>query len=312
MSFLHGKELQEEIKKCLSSKSAKRCAVAYIGRGAFDIINGKCEILCDLFSSGTNPKEVKRLFNKKNVTIRHQKDLHTKIYSTENFVILGSANMTNHALNFDGSDNTLIEACSKFEKKKLPQNYSAAREFVDSLWNDGVVVTEKMIDNAIEEYESGERENIPSRLNITDFCDGSNYICLYTDANLSKEGKKTANRELGANWSCKDYTVWENWEKLPCGYFFDLYWHPKSGKIEYCGLSKYDGIRIPFEYENDEDEKGVLYISNTIKMNGKDKKELTKFINGKVIPLVQKKYSIEEIDNDHDGGIILSLNDLLD
>lgn len=207
MSFLHGKELQEEIKKCLSSKSAKRCAVAYIGRGAFDIINGKCEILCDLFSSGTNPKEVKRLFNKKNVTIRHQKDLHAKIYSTENFVILGSANMTNHALNFDGSDNTLIEACSKFEKKKLPKNYSAAREFVDSLWNDGVVVTEKLIDNAIEEYESGERENIPSRLNITDFCDGSNYICLYTDANLSKEGGKTANQELGANWSCKDYTV---------------------------------------------------------------------------------------------------------
>ena len=47
-------------------------------------------------------------------------------------------------------------------------------------------------------------------------------------------------------------------------------------------------------------------------MNGKDKKKLTKFINGKVIPLVQKKYSIEEIDNDHDGGIILSFNDLLD
>jgi hypothetical protein len=91
-----------------------------------------------------------------------------------------------------------------------------------------------------------------------------------------------------------------------------LYWHPKSGKIEYCGLSKYDGIRIPFEYENDEDEKGVLYMSNTIKMNGKDKKELSKFINGKVIPLVQKKYSIEEIDNDHDGGIILSFDDLLD
>lgn len=310
MSFLHGKKLQEEIKKCLSSKSAKRCAVAYIGRGAFDIVNGKCEILCDLFSSGTNPREVKRLFSNKNITIRHQKDLHTKIYSTEKFVILGSANMTNHALDFDGLGNTLIEACSKFEKKFLPKNYSAAREFVDSLWENGTIVNGRMIDKAIEEYESRKSENISSRLNITDFCDKPYYICLYTDCKLSSEGSEIAKQELGSNWRHKDYTVWENWEKLPYGYFFDLYWHPRSKKIEYCGLSKYDGIRIPFEYENYEDEKdrkGVLYISNTINTR---KKEIKKFFKERIIPHVKKKYSIKEMEKE--GGKILSFDDLLD
>lgn len=219
--------------------------------------------------------------------------------------------MTNHALSFDDSDNTLIEACSKFEKKKLPKNYSAARTFVDSLWNDGVVITEKMIDEAIKEYESRKNENIPSRLNITDFCDKPYYICLCTACRLSSEGLEIATQELGSNWN-KDYTVWEKWETMPCGCLFDLYWHPRSKKNEYCGFSKYDGIRIPFEYEDDEEGKGVLFISNTIKMNGKEKMELTKFIYGKVIPLVKKKYSIEEIDNDYGGGVVLSFDDLLD
>lgn len=81
-------------------------------------------------------------------------------------------------------------------------------------------------------------------------------------------------------------------------------------KIEYCGLSKYDGIKITFERENDED--GTLHVSNNIKMNGMDKKEMDKFINDNVIPLVKKKYSIEEINDDYEGGVVLSFNNLLD
>lgn len=230
MSFLYGKKLQKEIKQCLSSKESKRCVVAFVGRDASKFIKGKCEILCDLFSSGTNPYEIKKLLSKKNVSIRHKKDLHAKIYLTDSFAILGSANMTNHALNFDDPENTLIEACSKFDKEILSKNYNAIKRYVDSLWEDGVDVTLQMVDEAIENYRLQKNDEIPSRLNMTDFCDKPLYICLYTDANLTEEGEKTAKQKLGTNWSCKDYSVWENWKNMPRGYFFDLYWHPRSKK----------------------------------------------------------------------------------
>lgn len=313
MSFLYGKELQKTIKRYLSSKTVKRCAVAFVGRGTADIINGKCEILCDLFSSGTNPYEIQRLCRLKNVTLRHMDNLHVKIYKTDNFVIVGSANLTNHALNFDGTDNTLIEACVKFTKEKMPKHYEEINDFVDLLWTNGVPVTSKMVNKAINSYKNREKDKAMNYTNIVDFCGKHYYVCIYTDPKLTEKGEAVANSHLNSNW--KDYYVWENWKALPVGIHFSMYWNPKNGKIQFeKGVSEYNGYQIDFKYEENKDcdnNNGSIQIAKKIKVSKAEMVKLKSLFEEQIIPLVLKKYSFEYV-QEHDDGVVFSFDELLD
>lgn len=300
MEFLTGEKMQNQIKNCLSSKDDKRCAVAFVGRGASNYIKGKCEIICDLFSSGTNPREVKKLLSMKNVSVRHKKDLHSKIYLTKEYAILGSANMTNHALNFDGLGNNLIESAFKFVKEKMPKSYNEIKEFVDGLWDDSEKITKDMVDRAIDVADKRGYEKDPIYLNLNDMSDDSFYFRLYTSL-ISEEAREKADEELGENWKRNGYDVYEGWENLPQGPYMDFYWHPKSPKIEFCGLWEYNGTDVNFKYENGED--GILSISKKIECRDISRKSLNDFVNSKIIPAIKKKYTYNQVnDEDFVGG----------
>lgn len=308
MEFLTGKKMQNQIKNCLSSKDDKRCAVAFVGRGASNYIKGKCEIVCDLFSSGTNPREVKKLLSMKNVSVRHKKGLHSKIYLTKEYAILGSANMTNHALNFDGLGNNLIESAFKFVREKMPKSYNEIKEFVDGLWDDSEKITKDMVDRAIDVADKRGYEKDPIYLNLNDMCDDSFYIRLYTSL-ISEEAREKADEELGENWKRNGYDVYEGWENLPQGPYMDFYWHPKSQKIEFCGLWEYNGTDVNFKYENGED--GILSISKKIECRDISRKSLNDFVNSKIIPAIKKKYTYNQV-NDEDFVGVIPLYDLID
>lgn len=304
MSFIEGKKLHSEIIGTLKSKNAKCCAVAFIGKGSASLIKGNTRILCNLFSSGTNPYEVRKMLSMKNIALRHLDNLHTKIYLTDDYAIHGSANMTDHALNFFGSGQNLIECADKVLKDKRPIQYNKIKSFTELLWEKGTNINEAMVQKAIKNFNTS-----PMNFNEGDICDSSipYYVLVYNDDELSKEAQKTANNSLGKDWEKNGFCVWENWDELPSGYLIDLFMNDK-GKLVFYGLSEYNRYRIPFFYEED-DSSGVINISKKIRCpNG-----FKNFIKEKIIPLVGEKLEKKElIFDEKDGGSIWSINEILD
>lgn len=306
MPFLNGEKLHSEIINTLKSKCAKCCAVAFVGKGAASLIKGKTRIVCNLFSSGTNPYEVKKLMSMPNVSIRHLDNLHTKIYLTDDYVIHGSANMTDHALNFFKTGNNLIECADKVIMDKRPVLYNSIKNFTESLWGKGVDVNEKMIQKAIKNFNTPQRELC---FNDCDICDSAvpYYVLVYNNDELGDEALTTAENNLGKDWEKKRICVWENWDELPCGYLIDLFMNSK-GTLNFYGLSEYHGYRIPFIYEED-NSSGVINISKKIRCSGGFKQ----FVKEKIIPLVSKKLKTKElIFDEEEGGSIWSVNEILD
>ena len=89
--FLDGAETVERLRKMLSAGKEARLAVAYWGAGARKNLWPKkpketVRILCDLFSGGCNPEEIKSLLAP-NVEIRTKTGLHSKVYSTPDCLI---------------------------------------------------------------------------------------------------------------------------------------------------------------------------------------------------------------------------------
>ena len=306
MPFLNGEKLHSEIINTLKSECDKCCAVAFVGKGSASLIKGNTRIVCNLFSSGTNPYEVKKLMSMSNVSIRHLDNLHTKIYLTGDYVIHGSANMTDHALDFFETGNNLIECADKVLKEKRPILYENIKNFVESLWEKGVDVNEKMIQKAIKSINVPQRQ---LRFNNSDICDSAipYYVLVCNSDELNEEAKSTAEKNLGDDWEKNGFCVWENWDELTCGYLIDLFMNDK-GKLDFYGLSEYNGYSIPFLYEK-VNSSGVINISKKLRCP----KGFRRFVKEKIIPLVSEKLKTKElIFDEEEGGSIWSVNEILD
>jgi hypothetical protein len=105
---------KKELIKLLKKADKIRCAVAFWGKGASQLLgknlNKDIKIICNLQSGGTNPNEIERIFNKTRSHIRQNDKLHAKIYWTECGVIIGSSNFSGNGINFDTMNNGNDEA----------------------------------------------------------------------------------------------------------------------------------------------------------------------------------------------------------
>ena len=296
MPFLKEKELHSEIKNTLKKNTPKYCAVAFVGKGSSSLIKGKTKIVCNLFNVGTNPFEIEKLFYMKNVSLRYLNNLHTKIYLTEKYVIHGSANMTNHALNFSGKGDNLIECADKVLKEESPEQYAEIRNFVKKLWKKGTPIHKKDILEAQEQYKT---PSMPSKFNYENVCDSKiPYYVAYCEDPLSEENREVVKKEYGEEWWKDGYTVWADFEDLPRGYIIDLYKN-KSGKIEFCGLSKYSGEKIYFFYKNGTD--GEIEVAERVKCP----KGFRTFVCEVIIPNVVKKIKTGKFKIKDGGGYCL-------
>ena len=294
MSFLEGEKLQSEIRRFLKENASKCCAVAFIGKGTSSIINGDVRIVCNLFNNGTNPYEIESMIKRKNVQIRHLDNLHTKIYTTNEYAIWGSANMTDHALNYFGTGDNLIECADKVKKDTRPLSFAKIKKFAECLWERGKDITPSMICKA-KQMRNHIDGNLFKKINIRNLCDEMNLFCLtYSDCELSDSAQKIAQEKLGSDWERKGFCVWENWGDLPNGYFIDLFVNEKK-EIMYNGISKYDGFKIK-----------NISISQKIR----SPKGLKNFICNTIIPRI--KDNLEFMPNKKNSyGKIISINRLL-
>lgn len=159
-----------------------KLAVAFWGTGAGEIIkkakNKKLKIICNIESGATNPYEIIKIGKVIGFrNIKSVKNLHAKVYCTDNKAILGSSNFSANGLCLEGNEtNNLIEANLLIEDSLI---ISQVKSWFNYLWMNGKKVDEiycekymakwnenrkrvkkkKVNDDYFTAYENGEIEN---------------------------------------------------------------------------------------------------------------------------------------------------------
>jgi len=106
-------------------KIRRVAAVAYLNTGAFELLplrKGDTLVVNDsalaLTTGATNPHEIEK-FKKKGVRCYGNEDLHAKLFVSDNYIVVGSANASSN------SKNNLIEACLTVKSQDMAEEAEA-------------------------------------------------------------------------------------------------------------------------------------------------------------------------------------------
>jgi len=105
--FLHGDALSKAVREMMKRRPLK-CAVAFWGNNAVEYLEGsedlsEVDIVCNLFSNGTNPDAIEKLISRK-ARIRNNPSLHAKVYISGQNAIVTSANASGNGLHLEEED----------------------------------------------------------------------------------------------------------------------------------------------------------------------------------------------------------------
>ena len=129
-----------------------RCIVAFWGKGApelFDHMDDerlrRVKVVCNLTTGGTNPNVIEELL-KRNIAVRHNPTLHSKVYWTDRGVIVGSANASANGLSLESAaQDGWLEAGVYSNRKSTIQN---VKLYVDRIWRDAKKIRPKDFEEA--------------------------------------------------------------------------------------------------------------------------------------------------------------------
>lgn len=136
--LLQTEETAGEVRRLLSSGGVAKLAVAFWGDGANNKIGvtkrkEETRILCNLFSGGCNPDEIKKML-KPTVQMRYLNGLHAKLYWTRGGMVVGSSNASANGLGDEGTElngnvglNVLLRSPSMLQQ---------AEKWFDRLWDE--------------------------------------------------------------------------------------------------------------------------------------------------------------------------------
>ncbi len=136
--LLQTEETAGEVRRLLSSGGVAKLAVAFWGDGANNKIGvtkrkEETRILCNLFSGGCNPDEIKKML-KPTVQMRYLNGLHAKLYWTRGGMAVGSSNASANGLGDEGTElngnvglNVLLRSPSMLQQ---------AEKWFDRLWDE--------------------------------------------------------------------------------------------------------------------------------------------------------------------------------
>jgi hypothetical protein len=134
--LLNTTETATQLKALLRAPGLASLAVAFWGDGAarklgLDQRKGKTRILCDLYSGGCNPDEIKRLL-KPQIEVRYLKGLHAKLYCMEHGAVVGSSNASANGLGDENEDlSGTIELNAFFDERSVQ---AAAEKWFERHW----------------------------------------------------------------------------------------------------------------------------------------------------------------------------------
>jgi hypothetical protein len=161
-SFMDGIETMARVGELLASEKEARLAVAYWGKGAckelrIDARKRSIRVLCDLFSGGCNPAEIKLLL-KAGVKIKTKAKIHSKVYCFPDYVVIGSSNASAGGLGFEGK-----ESRSNIEANLLSRDTDVIRKvtsWFEGEWNGALDVDAALADEAIPFWKHAQQHRI--------------------------------------------------------------------------------------------------------------------------------------------------------
>lgn len=270
-----------------------KLAVAFWGYGSNETIktakNKKVRIICNLESGATNPHElikIGKLIDFKN--IRSIKNLHAKVYLTNNKMILGSSNFSANGLSLEGDEtNKLIEANVLIDNRLIIKQ---ADIWFNSLWNKAKPINEKYCKEYFSKWLSNRNRNEKRKIDTDFFIAFENgayreeniYIIVDIGGFTTEEekiGDRIAKETLGDDlfYKGKEISYWYGYKEVPRDKHIINYFFEKNGKLIYYGIWKtmpktYDRKNWQFCYKVSDKlilKKHISQITKILKQNAK-------------------------------------------
>lgn len=153
------------IKSMIEKGNRLDAAVAFWGAGSIkklqlDRVKKGSTFVCNLFSAGCNPHEIQKLFNLKRFNILRHEGLHAKVYWTAQAVCIGSSNISDAGLGFDGQPAKNLkqrEANILTDDKRIIDD---ARNWLDKIIQESTEVDQTALDLAKKNYKPGRSPEI--------------------------------------------------------------------------------------------------------------------------------------------------------
>ncbi|MBF0413565.1 MAG: phospholipase D family protein [Desulfamplus sp.] len=244
--FISEDQNTQTIIKLIQSDSEKLLAVAFIGSGFSNIVNGNVRIICNLTSGATNPIEVKKLLKVSKIKIRNNSKLHAKVYIGTDSLIVGSANLSTNGIALEEESANWIEASIQTTQKEDIKN---ATIWFNKLWSESDNITEQMLNDAMTLFKKKRNDRPKCSKAIHSLMDRDIYCVIYKE-DLTEEGDELAKSVLGENWYDNGYGLYEDWQSLPTGTLIEFRLHNNilfGSKLRYEGVWIYDGYEVKSE-----------------------------------------------------------------
>lgn len=169
--FLSEQDLSNKVCDVMAGNNP-RMAVAFLGKNLSNNLFSNCKIpenlkvICDIEMGGTNPDALEELRVPNNDNVRHLegKQFHTKIYLSDNGVVIGSINASNISLN---EPEKRIEAGVFFEQHN--EVYNEMSKWFDEKWEISKTVCNKALINAAVKFQKPKKPLAEETLNFLEF-----------------------------------------------------------------------------------------------------------------------------------------------
>jgi len=241
MKFLDKSNYADEVKACFDNDAPLNIAVAFWGIDSLSLFksNKKIRIICNLESTGCNPKAIEKIMDKTNVEIKTLRTLHAKILVQNDVAIVGSANISINGLSLE-KDETIgwHEAGIKTTDAETIKETDS---FFKKMWELSKNIEKSELDKYKELWKN-RRKNRPllnkkasllesAMSDIEVFKEREIYFVIYTNEKLSEEAEKTfENAKEQYSALSKEVGCYEDWSDLPDNAFLiDIYYGPKEG-----------------------------------------------------------------------------------
>lgn len=137
---MSGIELSSKVRHVLSGRQI-RCAVAFWGDGAADLLKGcssegalDVKIVCDISMGSTSPRELELLGAPNNDKLRFHDGLHAKVYISSKGAVVGSANASSNGIGLRHRDHArFTEAGTYYGPEEEP--WDKAAQWFKKLYN---------------------------------------------------------------------------------------------------------------------------------------------------------------------------------